>query len=132
MGKQFSIAFHNARIKPESYPELIGWTAEEAAEEVDRVASLALEHVVALIGSDRPTQTADGIDLSGCAFHDSAGHTFDDELHQLLSHCEPGAYTHEIDVENGSGRQWRSLLLADGSIRTVAPVLTWPGMEGLE
>lgn len=132
MGMKYNVSYHNAIIKPASYAALMGWTAEQAAAEPEKLAQLALEHVTDLVDAFacEPTQDPEtGIDLDGCGYWDGAGYGYGEHLRELLSYCEPGAYIHEVDEEEASGDQWRFLVMPDRTVETIQPVITWPGME---
>ena len=127
MGMNYDITFEDAVIPPEQYGALIGWTPEEVEEESQSAAELALKTVSEMLDDyAEPTQSADGIDISGYGYHDSASYGYGEELYDLLAHCAPGASIHEHDGEGGSGEQWRHILTKSGKIVTIKPVLVWP------
>lgn len=131
MGMHYNVTFHNAIIRPERYGALIGWTPEDVAAEPEKAAELALDAVRDLVSTDaeEPQATEEGIDISECGFYDGASYGYGERLTTLLASCVPGAYIHEVDAEEGTGQQWRHLLLADGTIRTISPELVWPEVE---
>lgn len=129
MGMHYSVTFHNAVIKRARFPELMG----EEAPAPDDVADLdrrAREHVADILEMSEIAQDPEtgDLDLDGAGYWDSASYSFGGTLEELLLFCEPGAYTHEIDVEEESGDQWRNVVNAKGSIDQITPTLTWPGM----
>lgn len=129
MGMHYSVTFHNAVIKRARFPELMGEDAP-ALEDVADLDRRARDHVCEIlemseIGQD--PETGD-LDLDGAGYWDSASYGFGGTLEELLLLCEPGAYTHEIDVEEGTGAHCRNVVNAKGSIDRITPTVAWPGM----
>jgi hypothetical protein len=127
MGMSYDVTFHDALIKPERYAELLGPNAYVTPE---ALAEAALDHVRELLSdSTEPVQDENGILLDGDGFYDSASYSYGRDLRELLAHCEPGAYIHEIDVEDMTGEQWRFLVMPDRSIKTINAEIRFPGMD---
>lgn len=129
MGMNYSVTFHNAVIKRARFPELMGEDAPapEDVADLDRRARKQVSGILEVPLLPQNPETGD-IDLDGAEYKDSASHGFSDTLEALLLLCEPGAYTHGIDAEWGSGKQWRDVVNAKGSIDRITPTIAWPGM----
>lgn len=127
MGMNYNVTFHNAFIPPEKYNKLLGRSPEDPVMSLKEVVELALEKVSTTLGGyEVIVGDEDGIDISGCGFYDSASYSYKNDLIHLLSVCNVGAYIHEVDVEEGSGYQWRHYVKPGGGIETVLPTITWP------
>lgn len=131
MGMSYSVRFHNAHITPERYAEQIGATPEEVRANPRKYQEDAMAWADEFFTdkcSDFAVDNGDLI-LDHCGFYEGASYSYGEELMSLLKLCEPGAYTHEIDVENSTGNQWRHVVQADRSIELIQPRVVWPGTE---
>ena len=132
MGMRYNITFHKAVIKPERFAEMLG-TRATGDLSPSELAEMALDHVNAHIsdydGADQHPETGE-IELDGLGYCDGAGYSYGGELQDLLWHCEPGAFIHETDAEEGTGEQWRHVKMPDGTVQTLTPTITWPAEAG--
>lgn len=131
MGMHYNVTYVNAIIKPERFEAMLRneATADMTREELwDAALDYVNGHLDDYESADQNEETGE-IDLSGFGYHNHASYSYGMELEKLLSYCEPGAYIHEVDSEESSGEQWRRVLHADGSIKTVYPEIVWPGFD---